>query len=407
MRHWGVATPHTATYRVRLLLAEDYWKQPGERVFDVRAEGKTVAEGVDAAAAVGAGVAHEVSFTTRVVDGVLSLDFVPIRDNPAISAIEVTSTDPALIGLGSIPRKAVTLSPTSFYTTDIRDAPVAENSDLIVADLTAQVARQWEGVAAVNAYQYNTAFYTVAPGAATTTVAFDDCQKKGYVPSGLFDGPAYFVDVPVPPDAQATAGTDAQLTVYDPAADKIWEFWQMRRAPSGGWQACWGGRIDDVSTSQGIFPEPYGASASGLLMAPGMISIDEARLRRIDHAMYLAVHDTRAGAFSWPANRTDGDTDDENVVAEGQRLRLDPSLDVTKLGLSPFATMVARAAQKYGFVVADRAHAVAVVTESGAAMKRETGSDPWDGLLGGPSYSVLKGFPWDKLQALPLDHGRP
>jgi hypothetical protein len=70
--------------------------------------------------------------------------------------------------------------------------------------------------------------------------------------------------------------------------------------------------------------------------------------------------------------------------------------------------MVAKAAQRYGFVVTDRAGCTAVVAESPAAVVAATGVDPWKALMGStPDYAIMKGFPWASLQALPKDYGKP
>jgi hypothetical protein len=70
--------------------------------------------------------------------------------------------------------------------------------------------------------------------------------------------------------------------------------------------------------------------------------------------------------------------------------------------------MIARAAQQYGFIVVDKAGAVAVIAESGAPEQAATGQDPWAPLMGGtPDYQVMTDFPWESLQALPMDYGRP
>lgn len=406
MRWYWVDVPARGTYQVRLKMAESYFGAAGQRVFDVSAEGRTVATNVDIVKSVGRAAAHDITFAVPVTDGRLDLDFVYRADKPAIAAIEVTGPGAAR---ASAPTPAVKLSPKAFYTQSIRKAPLASNSAAMAALLAKDVADNWGGVAAVNAYQYNTSFYTVPAKQPTVDVAFHDCQRKGYVPTGLFDGPKYFKNVPVPASVVPAVGTDGEVTIYDPAADKIWEFWQMSKTVNGGWRACWGGRLDNVSTStQVAFPSPYGASASGLVMAPGMITMEEFRAGRIEHAMYLAILRPRAWPhFSWPANRTDGGNPDPNALMEGQRLRLDPTLDVSTLGLTPVGEMVARAAQEYGFVVSDGAGAVAVVTESGDAQKALTGKNPWDRLLGGPSYQALAKFPWDRMQVLPKDYGRP
>ena len=110
---------------------------------------------------------------------------------------------------------------------------------------------------------------------------------------------------------------------------------------------------------------------------------------------------------SWPANRSDGYTRDVDALRIGQRLRLDPRVDVDSLGLTPFGEMVARAAQTYGFIVTESSGAVAITTESGAMEHARTGVNPWPTLLGGPAYTALANFPWDRLQALPPDYGKP
>ncbi|MGI4893877.1 MAG: hypothetical protein ACRYF3_02050, partial [Janthinobacterium lividum] len=134
---------------------------------------------------------------------------------------------------------------------------------------------------------------------------------------------------------------------------------------------------------------------------------------------------------SWPAQRSDGGDHAETAIPEGTRFRLDPSLDLDTLALSPMARMVARAAQTYGFIVTDRSGAVAVTAQSGAAAVTTqggaaavttqsgaaavttqggaaAGDGPWPGLLGGvPSYQVMADFPWHQLQALPMNFARP
>lgn len=406
MKGMLVPVPATATYRVRLLFAEGYWTEPGKRVVDVRAEGRVVASGVDAVAAAGPATAHDVVFDTRVDDGMLTLDFVSLTDQPMVAGIEVTSTDPA--AATSLPSASlIPLGSTSVFHQDLTNAPVVEGSSAIMTRLRAAIAGEWGFNAAVNAYQYNSAFYTATPSTPRHTVAFYDCQNKGWTPNGLFDGPQYFVDVPIPNGAVPATGTDSQMGIYDPSTDQLWEFWVMRRTATGGWEACWGGRVDDVSTSDGTFPEPFGVSASGLVMAGGVVSIQEAARGEIDHALYLTVTEAKALLFSHPANRTDGRSEGDDILVEGQRLRLDPSLDVRTLGLTPFGEAVARAAQKYGFIVSDLGGTVSIATESGRPDERRTGLNPWEILLGGPSYDALSKFPWDRVEVMPIDYGKP
>ena len=70
--------------------------------------------------------------------------------------------------------------------------------------------------------------------------------------------------------------------------------------------------------------------------------------------------------------------------------------------------MVAKAAQKYGFIVTDAGGCTAISAESPAGAIAATGSDPWKPLMNGTaSYAILENFPWSKLQALPKDYGKP
>lgn len=296
----------------------------------------------------------------------------------------------------------------SVWRESLRDAPVNEDSDAIVEHLAESVASRYDGIAAFNASEYNAAYYVVGPEVERADVSFDDCQDKGGTPSGLYDGASHFADVPIPDDAEPAEGRDGALVVYAPDTDQLWEFWRASETDDG-WSACWGGRIDDVSTNPGHFDGNFGTTATGLPHAAGMVSLADVRSGSIEHAVaLLAAEPAKWDTYSWPAQRSDGWSDDSDAVPEGMRLRLDDDVDVASLGLHPLAEMVAFAAQDYGFIVVDQAGATGVYTESGAAEEAETGEDPWPPLLGDvPSYRVMEDFPWEDLEALPMDYGKP
>jgi hypothetical protein len=295
----------------------------------------------------------------------------------------------------------------SVWKQNVRLAPLASDSREMVDNLSHQVADHWGGVAALNVWNYNASFYSVPANQRRVNVKFDDCQRKGYVPPGLFGRGGQFVGVPVPTDAVPAPGVDAALSIYQPSTDTLWEFWQARK--SDAWSACWGGRIDHVSRSAGWFKGGFGQSASGLANAGGMIGIREAQAGAIEHALALQIIAPATWTrVSWPAQRSDGYDTSPHAIPEGTRLRLDPSLNVDALPLHPLAKMIAKAAQTYGFIVTDKSGAVAVVTENGAAVKAATGVNPWERILGKtPSWAVMKGFPWNRVQALPKDFGKP
>jgi hypothetical protein len=302
--------------------------------------------------------------------------------------------------------------PQSVWSLDVSHAPLHADSAALVANLVQQVAARYGGVAAFNVAEYAASFYRARGSTRKVDVIFDDCQHKGYSPPELFDSTygAPFEDVPIPARAIPSPGTDGELSIWDPQTGRLWEFWQARRA-SDGWHACWGGRIDDVKSSAGFFEDNMGVSATGLPFAAAVVGIAEVRRGVITHAMGLNIVDAANWSeFSYPAQRSDGSLPPGTLhaIEEGQRFRLDPTLDVSTLGLSPVAQMIAKAAQTYGFIVNDKGGAVAVIGETGAGQASLTGESPWNDFFDeGRSYDVLRGFPWDRLQALPRDYGRP
>jgi beta-glucanase (GH16 family) len=76
------------TFAVDLYLAETAGATAGQRVFNVTAEGRTVAQNVDAAAAVGQNAAYHVLFTVPVTDGSITVRFTPVTGQPLVSGVE-------------------------------------------------------------------------------------------------------------------------------------------------------------------------------------------------------------------------------------------------------------------------------------------------------------------------------
>jgi hypothetical protein len=213
---------------------------------------------------------------------------------------------------------------------------------------------------------------------------------------------AALASVPLPSHAAPSAGSDSELVVWQPSTDTLWEFWGLSRE-GDGWHARWGGRLDQVSSGPGHFDEPHadwGATATSLPLVGGLMTPRELRTGRIDHALAIAAPEIRANQYALPAQRTDGSEFDAVAVPEGARFRLDPSLDVDSLGLpAPIAAM-ARAAQRYGIVVRDRATTVTFYAQNRNTMA----SDPYPEIFGSRTPAqLLERFPWDRLQLTRMD----
>lgn len=341
------------------------------------------------------------------------------ESTPEASPSEVVTSPPSAAATKSTQAQVLAHPSRMFkagnvYSQDISKAPMASNSAGMVKHLDGQVKKFFSGNGTLNFDQYHGTLWVASPNTKKITIKYDNCQNKEKGDeAGLLNGPKYFVNVPVPANAVPAKGTDGQVAIWSPSEDKLWELWVASKK-KGVWYACWGGRIDNVSKSMGQMPYGFGASASGLAVTGSMISVEEAKALKIEHAMGLNIPEPANWPNFWyPANRTDGWSKDPNALPEGSRLRLDPSVDVDSLDMTPLAKAIAKAAQQYGFIVTDKSGAVAVVTEGGERrMVNGTGAtvaaNPWHAVLDGVgAENVLKGFPWDKLQVIKKDWGQP
>ena len=298
-------------------------------------------------------------------------------------------------------------APTSFWYTPIpANAPLHSNSAGLVSDFLRQI-RTYYGDVTINTTAYASPVFEPASGISTSKVTQWDCQHKGLLDASLA---TQWGGVPVPSYATPSDGTDGEMTIYQPASNTLWEFWQTRKV-NGQWQACWGGRMQNVSASNGIWPQGYGTTATGLPFIGGQITAEELKRGEIRHAIGIALVDLeRAGVFSWPANRSDGYNPGNaaNRIPEGLRFRLDPTLNVDAIDMHPVARIIAKAAQKYGFVVWDKAGAISLRVQNPKSYTALGQPDPYAALFNGtPNYAILNGFPWEKLQFLPLNYGKP
>ncbi len=333
-----------------------------------------------------------------------------VNSNLALNSVSLSSTVlpssgvPALpVDLGKLITDSV-FAPTSFWYTPIPiDAPVHANSANMVQDFIQQRNTYYNSVG-INTTSYSSPIFYVDANAPTVKVTPWDCQNKGYLDATLS---TMWAQVPIPANAQASAGSDMEMSVYQPSTDTLWEFWKMRKNTSGDWEGCWGGRLQNVSKAQGQFTGSYGTTATSLSFIGGQITAEELRRGEIRHAIGVAmVNTTSASLYSWPAHRSDGNG--AGTIPEGLRFRLDPSLDIDSLNIHPIAKIIAKAGQKYGFVVWDRAGAVSIRMQNAISYTSLGEINPYPALFNGTlSYAILNGVPWDRLQFLPLNYGKP
>ncbi len=177
-------------------------------------------------------------------------------------------------------------APSSFWYAKIpANAPLHPNSAGFLKDFLRQF-NTYYGNVAINTSSYSSPIYVVDARVPTVRVKHWDCQNRGFIDQPL---QAQWQAVPIPRYAEAANGTDAQMTIYQPSTDTMWEFWKARKTEQGKWEACWGGRMDGVSKDDGIWTNPYGTTATGLPFLGGQISVEELRRGHIPHAIGIAL----------------------------------------------------------------------------------------------------------------------
>jgi hypothetical protein len=197
--------------------------------------------------------------------------------------------------------------------------------------------------------------------------------------------------VPIPSDAVAGDSSDQIMTIYQPSTNTVWEFWLASNS-GGSWSACWGGEAS-MSTFNGVFPNPYGETASGISnLAMQVLGTD-----------CNWDGNTNSGGDP-PADRTDCGDNNSNAPEEGMWFRFAPGTTCSSSNCdTPFAQMVFNAGLKYGFIVTDQGGAVGIEADqtNGWTVDGGTGTDPiTTSMQGEATYQVLHNLPWSDLQVI-------
>ena len=141
---------------------------------------------------------------------------------------------------------------------------------------------------------------------------------------------------------------DRHAIVVDPAAMKLFEFYQMKRTDRG-WQ-CSCAAIFNLKSND-LRPDGWtSADAAGLPIFPAIIRYDELKAGKINHAMRVTVRNTRR-AYVAPATHFASRKTDENLPRMGERLRLKADVDIR--GFSPEVQTILKGLKQYGMLVAD------------------------------------------------------
>jgi len=276
----------------------------------------------------------------------------------------------------------------SIFNSNVTGWAVGSESAAMVSNIVAQYDSAY-GQVGVN---FNRPVYYASAGTPDVQVSVASGCNNFTVDTGTA--------VPIPSYATAGSSTDEVLTVYQPSSNREWEFWQAQ--PSGnGWKACWGGEMP-LSTSNGVFSNPYGEAASGIANLATEITEGDIASGSINHAIGFEVLGDECDGSIYPADRTDCGEQIANAPSEGSWFRFAPGTAMPS-GLTPFAQMVFKAISTYGMVVVDQGGAVALEADQTSVWGAESnsGTDPItasvDGLQG---YQLVASLPWQDLQAI-------
>jgi hypothetical protein len=173
---------------------------------------------------------------------------------------------------------------------------------------------------------------------------------------------------PIPAGAMAAMGADKHLSIIDRVANTEWGFWNAQN--NAGWTAGMAATMD--LSGSGVRPptsnNPWwagqGPRACGFPIIAGLITVDQIKSGSIDHALIVAYPRVRTRYYTPPASSAQGGTRPTQGILCGGHIQLDPSLDLSTMGLSPTGLIIARALQKYGAFIGDFSGAVSIYADA-------------------------------------------
>lgn len=298
--------------------------------------------------------------------GVLARDAVVVEPGTDASATNPDATSPRPdAGLASADAEATDdgvfrpFAASSPWNTPIpADPPLDPDNTALIADLATSSA-QFPFIGIMQR-EWTVPVYFVAPGDPVVEVTIGRVAGEGFNP-----GP---VRLPIPANARPDPRSDAHMSIIDLAAGQEYGFFGAARTPSGfSCRVCAMARLDGsgvrpVQDEQQPWWMSHGPRACGFPTIAGLIRPDEIRAGRIDHALVIAYPHIRSRWYTPPAStsqgRIAGQAEPDRGIPCGGRVQLDPSIDVTRLGLSRGGVIVARALQEYGAFVGDYAGAI-------------------------------------------------
>jgi hypothetical protein len=243
----------------------------------------------------------------------------------------------------SLPASAPSLPNQAAWNQDVSQAPVARNSDAIIAYINSQGGNFLHpDFGSPRAYGFP---YAVV-GRNQRRLPINYTAYGSESDRGPFPIPAG-----APVEGGRNADGDRHVLVVDRARCVLFELYRAFFVGRGRdhWNADSGVSWNLRSTA--LRRDGYtSADAAGLPIFGGLVRFDEILRGRIDHAIRVTFESTR-DAWIHPGSHCAGDTQNANAPPMGLRLRLRAGYGLRRF--SGAAEVIARALKRYGLIVAD------------------------------------------------------
>jgi chitodextrinase len=247
--------------------------------------------------------------------------------------------------------------------------------------------------------QYTIPVYGVSSQTPTFTVTgtgYFHSYMSGSDTSSVGHGSPWTISgVPVPAGAAGGVGTDGQIILWNPTTGLEYEFWQFYQASDGTYHATNGNESYTTAGYYGRFGDGLAGRGDGTPYLAGLVRPWEIAQGQINHAIAFA-YNSPSSAFGYPAAKSDGGSFGGVLgtdLPEGSRIQLNPNLtdsDFAAMGLSPAATIIAHALQRYGMIVVDHSGSSKIYLE-----QRTTAG--WDSSI---TRSMLSSIPWSDFRVV-------
>jgi hypothetical protein len=164
------------------------------------------------------------------------------------------------------------------------------------------------------------------------------------------DGRSYPIPAGAPIEGGSQSDGDRHVLIVDRDRCKLYELFDARPQAGGARWTAGSGAIFDLRSNR-LRPAGWtSADAAGLPILPGLARYNEVAKGAIDHALRFTARRTRS-AYVYPARHFASSDGDPALPPMGLRVRLKAGVGLDGLGRQ--ATVVARALQRYGALLAD------------------------------------------------------